>query len=328
MKALLLTEGSSSIGHGHITRCLSLYQAFETLGHEPFLLVAGDSSVESLLKDKNHRVFDWHKNWKTLIEKIEDYNVVVVDSYLASEEFYQEISKRVKRKLYIDDYKRIEYPSGAVLNANIYAHELAYPQKNGLKYLLGPRYIPLRSAFWKVKRRNIRKKAKRILITFGGDDSKNMTPKVLKSLREHFKDLEFLVVVGKGFRNIEEISALADKQVRVFEGLNAEGMRELMLLADIAISAGGQTTYELARIGTPAVLVAVAENQLLNCKGWHNIGFALYAGWWEDKDILEKVILYTESLMDYEVRKKMAKVGKKTVDGKGALRVVKELTKD
>ncbi len=328
MKALLLTEGSSSIGHGHITRCLSLYQAFETLGHEPFLLVAGDSTVESLLKDKNHRVFDWHKNWKTLIEKIEDYNVVVVDSYLASEEFYQEISKRARRKLYIDDYKRIDYPSGIVLNGGVYAHELAYPQKKGLKYLLGPRYIPLRSAFWKVKRKNIRQKAKRILITFGGDDSKNMTPKVLKSLREHFKDLEFLIVVGKGFRNIEEISALADKQVRVFEGLSAEGMRGLMLLADIAISAGGQTTYELARVGTPVVLVAVAENQLLNCKGWHNIGFAFYAGWWEDKDIIEKVITHTESLMDYKVREKMAKVGKKTVDGKGALRVVKELIKD
>ena len=29
MKGFILTEGSRNIGFGHVTRCLSLYQAFE-----------------------------------------------------------------------------------------------------------------------------------------------------------------------------------------------------------------------------------------------------------------------------------------------------------
>ncbi len=327
MKALLLTEGSSSIGHGHITRCLSLYQAFEILRYEPFMLVAGDSSVESLLKDKNYAVFDWHRKWKEVLKRIRDYSVVVVDSYIASEEVYEEISKSVKHKLYIDDYRRIDYPAGTVLNGSVYANELKYPQKEGVQYLLGTKYTPLRSAFWSATRKRTRKRPRKILITFGGDDSRNMTPRVLSLLKERFKEFEFLVVVGKGFRNTEDIRALADRQVKVFEGLSAEGMRELMLLADIAISAGGQTTYELARVGTPSVLVAVAENQLLNCQGWHNSGFAFYAGWWEDENIFQKITTHTENLMDFNLREKMSKTGRRMVDGKGAIRVVKELTR-
>ncbi len=290
------------------------------------MMVAGDHSVRGILEGKNYVIFDWHKGWKEVLKKLKDYHAVVVDSYMAREEIYEDISQVVSSKLYIDDYKRIDYPSGVVLNGSIYAYELDYPKKEGVRYFLGPKYVPLRSAFWKVGRKRIRKRPKRILITFGGDDLRNMTPKVLSLLKENFIGLEFLVVVGKGFNNRELILSMADARTKIFEGLTAEGMRDLMLYADMAISAGGQTTYELARVGTPAVLVAVAENQLLNCKGWEKAGFAIYAGWWEEGKLFEKILTYTERLVDFELRNAMSKKGKKLVDGQGAKRVVKELT--
>ncbi|MCX8060643.1 MAG: UDP-2,4-diacetamido-2,4,6-trideoxy-beta-L-altropyranose hydrolase [Aquificaceae bacterium] len=327
MKALLITEGSSHIGHGHVTRCLSLYQAFETLGLQPHLLVHGDETVGGVLHEVSYELYPWLDSWKDTRRRLKDFSVVVVDSYLAGAEVYEDVSASVPVKLFLDDYRRLLYPHGFVLNGSVYWQELSYPKTEGLTYLLGPAYTPLRRGFWKVRRRPLRKRLSRVLVTFGGDDSRNMTPTVIRLLRKEHPELELFVVVGKGFKNKEEIYSLRGEKVRLFEGLSDEGMRELMRLADLAVSAGGQTTYELARMGVPSLLVAVADNQVLNCKGWERVGFALCAGWWEDKELWKKLSEGVEKLKDHELRLKMSKAGRKLVDGKGALRVVRSLIK-
>ena len=43
-----------------------------------------------------------------------------------------------------------------------------------------------------------------------------------------------------------------------------EDMRAIMATADLAVTAGGQTTYELAASGVPAVALCIAENQRPN----------------------------------------------------------------
>jgi spore coat polysaccharide biosynthesis predicted glycosyltransferase SpsG len=325
VKILILTEGSSHIGHGHITRCLSLYEAFSVYGQKPFMLVAGDGSVEGVLRGVNHRIFDWHGRWKEVRDILKDYHLVVVDSYIAGREIYEDISGSARLGLFIDDYKRLDYPPGVVLNGGVYAEELCYPERTGVRYLLGPKYIPLRSAFWKIGKKAIRKRLRRVLITFGGDDTRNMTPRVVNLLLETRKDLELFVVVGKGFGNKDGIYRFRHEGVKIFEGLSAEGMRDIMLSVDVAISAGGQTTYELARTGTPTILVAVAENQLLNCKGWEKQGSALYAGWWEEKVLMENLLSALNRLADWNLRKEMSRRGRRLVDGRGALRVAREL---
>lgn len=326
MHVLILTEGSSQIGFGHITRCISLYQAFELFGVEPFMVVKGDESSKTVLDGLNYEVFDWQEGWKAFRDRLKDFKVVIVDSYLAPKELYEDISD-LRLSLYIDDYKRLDYPKGIVLNGSVYAKELEYPKRKGVIYLLGSGYIPLRRAFWKGPTLKIRKRLRRLLITFGGDDSRNMTPKVTEFVRKNFPSLELFVVIGGGFKNREEILALGESKVKVFERLKAEEMKALMLEVDLCISAGGQTTYELARVGVPSILVAVAENQLLNCQGWQKAGFAKYAGWWEDRELFERLGRYTEEFMNHEERLKASKVGKGLVDGRGALRVAKFLLK-
>lgn len=49
MKVFIITEGSKNTGFGHITRCLSLYQAFEERGILPKFMINGDNNIEYLL---------------------------------------------------------------------------------------------------------------------------------------------------------------------------------------------------------------------------------------------------------------------------------------
>ncbi|MFN3711887.1 MAG: PseG/SpsG family protein [Alishewanella aestuarii] len=328
MKALFLTEGSSQVGFGHVTRCLSLYQALELFGGDPFFMIKGDNSIGEVLKGAKYQIFDWISGWRTIRGILKNFDLVVLDSYLAGMEIYEDISNLLKTKLYIDDYLRLEYPAGIVLNGSIYAKELPYPKRQGLIYLLGIEYIPLRRAFWSVKPKYYREKLKKILITFGGDDLRNMTPKIIKALQRAYPHLELLVVVGGGFKGVKEIEGLKNSNLRLFYKVDAEGMKSLMLDADVAISAGGQTTYELARVGVPSILVAVAENQLLNCVSFEKRGIALYAGWWQDENLVEKIIQFLELLRDKEVRERMGKLGRKNLDGKGSIRVADFLKKN
>ncbi|MCX8077571.1 MAG: hypothetical protein N3D76_02830, partial [Geminocystis sp.] len=300
-RVLFLTEGYRQIGFGHITRCTSIYQAVGILGGEALMLVRGDYNTRCILKGIKYELCDWHNRWGEVKNRLKDFDTVVIDSYLADWEIYQEASDNVKVCLYIDDFKRLEYPKGIILNGGIHGEMLDYPKEEGRIYLLGPKFIPLREAFWGVGLKRINKELKRALITFGGADSRNMTLEVLRLLRKEHPELELFVVVGKGFKNKEEVYKLKDEKIRVFESLSGEEMRDLMTMVDLAVSAGGQTTYELARVGVPSVLVAVADNQLLNCKGWEKAGFAFYAGWWEDKELWKKLSEGVEKLKDYEL---------------------------
>ena len=325
MKVFIITEGRKNIGFGHITRCLSLYQAFEERKIIPELIINGDGTIKDLLKGVNYQILNWLDEKGKLFKKVKNADIAIIDSYLADISFYNTLSDLVRLAVYIDDNKRLDYPKGVVVNGSIYAEELNYPKKDGVKYLLGPKYIPLRKEFWKVPEKEIRENIESIMITFGGDDMRNMTPKVLEFLRKNYPELKKNVIVGKAFQNIDEIKKNADKNTNLIYYPDANKMKKVMLESDIAISAGGQTLYELARVGVPTVGICVAENQLGNVKGWEKTGFLEYVGWYNKNDIFEKIKTAVESLKDLKVRKGKLKIVRKFVDGKGSLRVTTNL---
>ena len=140
MKVIILTEGGQDIGFGHVARCLSLYQAFETRGYELEFIIAGDDSVKNVLHIK-FKFLNWREEERKLFFVIKNADVVVVDSYLAEYEVYKKISDAINIPVFLDDNCRLDYPRGIVVNWNIHAHDLDYPRDNNVSYLLGPEYI-------------------------------------------------------------------------------------------------------------------------------------------------------------------------------------------
>jgi UDP-4-amino-4,6-dideoxy-N-acetyl-beta-L-altrosamine N-acetyltransferase len=98
-------------------------------------------------------------------------------------------------------------------------------------------------------------------------------------------------------------------------------MRDVMLESDIAISACGQTLYELARVGVPTVAVAVAENQMNNAEGWREAGFIEYAGRREETDLIDSVARGIRALLPRREREKRSRRGLLHVDGLGPRRI-------
>lgn len=321
-KVCIITEGSRTIGFGHMTRCSGIYEAFCEIGIIPLFILNSDDLAVSLVKKKNFIIFDWLKNKSKLFSLIENMDIVIIDSYLADNEMYEKISELVRIPIYLDDDKRMDYPSGTVVNGTIHAKSLNYPEIKNVEYLLGTNYIPLRREFWNVPLKKINGTVCSVMLTFGGDDLRNMTPKLLETLTEHFPDIIKRVVIGRGFKNIKEIEKLKSENVELIIYPEASGMIETMIKSDVCISAGGQTLYELARIGVPTMAVAVAYNQINNVNYWKRTEFIEYAGFWNESRLAENVVKKMKYLCAKKIRLKKSQIGKHHVDGLGSSRVV------
>lgn len=321
MRVSIFTEGGKTIGFGHITRCMALYQGFKENGLTPEMIIAGDESIEELVEGINHRLFNWLDDDKGAARILEISDIAVIDSYLADIGFYRQVSGLAKLGLYIDDNKRLDYPKGIIVNGSIYAKDLNYLKDNGNAYLLGTGYALLRKEFWSVPEKAIKETLQTVMITMGGSDKHNVTGRVLEVLVEHFRQLAKKVIIGKGFGYIEEVKKIADKNTVFVYSPDAAGMRQMMQEADVAISAGGQTLYELARVGLPALAICLADNQRLNIQGWQKEGFIRFI----EGDLKNGILDGIKELLPLNERLNRSQLGRKLIDGKGTMNLIKEV---
>ena len=87
--------------------------------------------------------------------------------------------------------------------------------------------------------------------------------------------------------------------------------------SDIAITAAGQTTYELSRIGTPFVALITAQNQAFSISNFFEYGIIQEAI--EINNIKFDAILISRirHLLDVDIRKKITKNMQSIIDGLG-----------
>ena len=98
-----------------------------------------------------------------------------------------------------------------------------------------------------------------------------------------------------------------------------------MKSADIAVSAGGTTLYELCACGTPTISYAFADNQLNNVIQFQEDEIIDYAGDARCGNLIEKILYYLEQYRsDKDLRLKRARKMQQLVDGNGSMRIVHE----
>jgi UDP-2,4-diacetamido-2,4,6-trideoxy-beta-L-altropyranose hydrolase len=322
LRATILTEGGEDIGLGHIYRCEAITQALKRLNVNCEFIIHDDSSITDLALNTEYIVKNWLAGYKDIIKEAGD--IVIIDSYLASRDILEHIASAFRLAVFIDDFNRISYPPGVVINSAIAAHLLEYEPLKGREFLLGVGYHPLRAEFWDCNPKDINQIVSNILVTMGGTDMRNLTPLILQLLK-HRTEIKKRIVIGKGFGNISQIEEIADSTCELIRFPAAHKMKSLMTEADIAISAAGQTLYELACVGVPTITIGVAENQEINIRGWSQTGFIEFAGWYDDPLLYSNINTKLELLMDYSLRIKKSEAGRSKIDGTGALQIGRKI---
>ncbi len=337
---LVRVDASREVGTGHAMRCLALAQAWlDSRGSVRFLMAEGLPAVETRLRAEGVEIV----KASVALGSAADANAtaelaaslkpawVVLDGYRFGPEFQERLKERGCRVLAIDDYGHARrYTADLVLNQNLSGRpELYADRPEHSRLLLGPRYVLLQRNFRKQAPRADRGRtpAHRVLVTVGGVDPHNVTPRILEALEKIPLDsLEVRAVVGTGNANASALGAIAESSKgRIRLERNPPDMAALMAWADMAVAAAGTTAWELAYMGVPALLFSTADNQRPVAAALAAAGAARDLG--ELRQLqTDTVVAAVKSLLGSAADLgQMSERARRIVDGQGVSRVVTEL---
>jgi len=322
MNVWILTEGGRERGLGHVVRCRAIADALEEVGVRPCFVVEGDDSTEAVLGSSQSETREWIREPARLADVVGRETIVLVDSITITQEGCQAIEQTFAHTAFIDDYQRRNYRHSLVIDWTIGIEDdpryAARTDRPGVEYLLGARYAALRRAFWDIPEKDIAPGIGNILLTFGGSDIRNLTPPVLRSVVDHYPNVRKSVIVGHGYGNVAAIEDARDANTRIMRRPTTTEIVEAMLTADVAICGGGQTLYELARVGVPAIATHLIENQRFDVEGWRRTGAIRVAGSWDDPSLMARVLDALKSLESPGERATVSRAGRSLIDGGGA----------
>ena len=251
---------------------------------------------------------------------------ILLDSYQVTETYLKQLSEMVQT-YYMDDINAFLYPVHGIICYANYCEKFHYQERySETELYLGTKYVPLRKEFCHCEAKIIKPKAERLLIMSGGSDTYGALEKILEKLDQTlFQRVD--VICGMYYTDYESLKEKYQsyKNIRLHKAV--QNLDEYMKKADLAVSAGGTTLYELCAIGTPAISYSIADNQLDNVRKFEEDDIIAYAGDARKEDITGKLMNLIEKYReDAKLRAEISRKMQKLVDGKGAGRIADILT--
>lgn len=334
--AVFRADASPAIGAGHVMRCLALAEAWMDCGGKAvFLCESISQGIEKRLLSETVSVNRITHTSGSISDAEHTARIasemgaawVITDGYQFDGQYQEKIKNAGLHLLFLDDNGHAtRYSADIVLNQNSYADMSLYSEfEPHTSFLLGSRYALIRKEFLfqAPSERKTHKTAHNILITLGGSDPDNTTGMVLTAIQLlKTEGLKVIVVVGSLNPHLPHLRALVKNCPNITLLSDVEDMPALMAWADLAISAGGSTCWELAFMGLPTCIITIADNQRKVAKNLQDIGFAENLGWYSA--LTPQLIAGKLSglISDWKKRAAMSMKGRALVDGNGARCVI------
>lgn len=323
LNVVFRVDGDNKIGLGHVYRSVTLANKL-VFNHNIIFLMNKDKilGIEKV-KEYNYSIITF-KDEEKLFKKLEKINPhIVINDILDTDKEY--VIKLKSKGYFVTNFEDLGEGSefaDIVINA---LYENSYPPKN---HYYGYKYVCLRDEFYIFpQKKELNKKVKNILITFGGTDPNNLTIRALKAIDKlDLKDIFVKVVLGLGYNQKGElhkyVNSLKKKGFIIDIKENVQMMAKEIHGADIVITSNGRTIYEIASIGTPCISIAQNEREArhLFVHGSRCIKYLGMAYVVSENDITSALM---ELLDNYELRKEMSDRCVKFNIGKGIERVLR-----
>lgn len=333
---------NSRIATGHLMRCLSIADAAQLMGVRTTFIVADNNPI-ALLENRGYEYIVLNTRWDELdsetaimrnLIREKNIDLLLIDSYYVTHKYMSELYK-VTRTVYIDDMGEELYPIHSLICYANYWKKLGYENRyrdafdNGLiekmpQLLLGCDYVPLRHEFAGLPPRQIKEIPDNLLIMSGGSDPYNIIGKILSEIKiDNYRNIN--VICGKYNKNVSELKRLYSDYNQVNFLQNITNMIDYMKEADISISAGGTTLYELCAVGTPTITYSFVDNQIMNVEQFCDDEIMLYAGDVRSADVSKFIQLFLEKLQDVYIREHVSMQMQSLVKGNGAENICKNI---
>ncbi|MCR4586611.1 MAG: UDP-2,4-diacetamido-2,4,6-trideoxy-beta-L-altropyranose hydrolase [Lachnospiraceae bacterium] len=335
MKLYIRTEANAITAGGHMMRCLAIADEVKKLGRECVFITAEEGSAK-MAADRGfetivlNRPFDELEGEIPLMKELirsRGIERLLVDSYYVTASYLRELNKETA-VAYIDDLHERVWDCSYIINYSVYAgdhdYENEYP---GAKRILGCSYVPLRSIYRDVPEKKIRADAGKILVLSGAADPEHFLLKLAEYVKDKKDGPEYTLIAGRFNADTGRLAEIAEGAAAVRLLGPRPDLRAAFEEADMAVTAGGVTMYEMAACGTPGISYISADNQLGNARGFDKLGLIPFAGDIRKDFSYEKLHDMCAALIaDTGKRKAVSGALRKLTDGRGAERIAKILT--
>ncbi len=348
MRVLIRADASPTIGSGHIARCLTLARVLRAQGSHvafacrrlpghrlDFLHAEGFQTFalpERYADEDPQQAIEAMLPWQAdidalaaLLEGQAGFDWIIADHYGLDHHWQTAARRWAPRIAAVDDLATRRYSVDLLLNQNLSGlHENYAPLlPEHCQTLLGPRYAMLREEFI-CPAIEIKPKATRVLVNFGGFDAAMQTHHAMLALAD-FPELEVDFLAGADNPAWAQMQTLAETRPHWRLHSFVSDFYQRMTQADVFIGAGGGTSWERAALGLPTICIAVSNNQQANGEIMAAAGAHVFMGAREQVSVEQLRLAIGFVADNYYLRQSLAERSRQLVDGRGAPRVAAAL---
>ena len=263
-KILFRCDSSSTIGLGHVKRCLVLAKRLKEKNKNLKILFAtqnlhGNINLEILksgfsiysIKNNNLKELDYFVKGLFV-------DLLVIDSYEINNIFEEQlrINNPSLKILSFDDMLR-PHSSHMVLNHGVQAQEKDYKKilDKKTKLFCGSEYTLLRDEFFESKKVKITRNS--VVIILGGNDVLNLSSKIANLLLQINNKYKITVITTSVNPNLKELKENSNIELLV----DINNIASVIASKSLVITASGGTFFEVLSLKKKFINIEVVSNQ-------------------------------------------------------------------
>jgi len=335
MKALFVTNGSASIGGGHVMRCLTLAETLRQSGDEVVFAVNREASTAAPALARSGFPIETMAHPLQAGEAtaaLGGFDVIICDSYDIDAEIEAGLRAQARAIVVIDDLADRPHDCDLLIDSTYgrAAGDYAALVPARATVLTGAAHALLRAEFAAARKISLARRARadkatNLLVSLGLTDVRAITARVVAQLIRLERLDSIAVVIGPHAESRAALERLARSDPRLRLHVDPPDMARLMAEADVAVGAAGATSWERCCLGLPSLLIVLADNQRLVAKNLVDAGAALDAVDDSDDDAMRLASRLRPAMEDRARLAAISRTCAQIVDGAGARRVAEAI---
>jgi len=272
------------------------------------------------------------------IDKIyedDEYSFVILSVLDRSPRYYAEFKKKFGQTIVILDNENVTAVDAKLcINYSILQKEENYSlchSINETEYWIGPNYFPFSRSIRFIGSKRSNNGVKQIIVSQGGTDPQGLTKKLLLALRSLKLTTRIVVVIGSGLTNrcqadLEMFKRTLPDNYEFYNNLSIHEMHNLIFTSDLALTAAGNTLYELAWFGVPSIVISHHNKHDLVAREFENRGAVINLGIGTEISVNVITKALSSLIEDSVLRQALSDRARLITDGKGIEKLVGYVT--
>ena len=261
-------------GLGHLMRSLRLANEFKNKGFICIFIISYNKEINNLINQNGHEIFNVTNQFISDKEKIDWINskkdIVIIDTKKINNKYLNKFKKNFTVCFVDSNITRLN--CNIIINNNLLFFKKMKSNKKNI--LTGLKYNTISKEYF--KKNNLSKD--NLVVTMGGDDSENITFKIIENIKRLNNFNKIYVIIGMFHPDPDSIYKICNEKLtnyKIFYKL--KDLKKIYDKCSFAITACGTTVYELMAYKISFSYISLDSNQkkLASYLNKNKIGYSL-----------------------------------------------------